>query len=40
MHSYFARFNEYKVLLITNDTQMILTIQKHYYIIRAIHTSN
>jgi len=27
MHSYFARLNEYKILLITNDTQRILTIQ-------------
>jgi len=40
LHSYFARLNEYKILIITNDTQIILTIQKPYYIIRAIHTSN
>jgi len=40
MHNYFARLNEYKILLITNDTQNDTNYTIHYYITRAIHTSN
>jgi len=37
---YFTRFNEWKLLLFMNNTQNDTTIQKHYYITRAINTSN
>jgi len=33
MHSYFARYNEYKALFITNDTQL------NYYIKTLLHNT-